>query len=283
MVPLRIKRPRMSCAAPWARQFSGQHCRQFAMAISCWLLVAVLVPATWVNAQSAPASKPAKKQPIAKKSKKAARPPLPLPIASDWVRLAKDHEVWLDMKNKRVLVGGFICLRRGALEMFACPRLTKEHESIVAVYTPARFVHAGALALGVKPGTPVKYRPKYVAATGTVIDVTVVWKDKQGKLHKTPAQQWVKNTKKNKALAYPWVFVGSGFWKDEQTGQRYYSADAGDFICVSNFPTAMMDLPVESSQANDELMFSAFTERIPPLKTRVMLVLHPHTKPKKGS
>jgi hypothetical protein len=37
----------------------------------------------------------------------------------------------------------------------------------------------------------------------------------------------------------------------------------------------MLDLPIESSQANEELMFSAFTDRIPPLGTRVRLVLTP--------
>ena len=34
-----------------------------------------------------------------------------------------------------------------------------------------------------------------------------------------------------------------------------------------------MDLPVESSDANADLMFKAFTERIPPLGTPVTLVL----------
>jgi len=210
----------------------------------------------------------------------AARPPLPIAISPRWLRLAKDHEVWLDMKNKRVLVGGVICLRRGALEMFACPHLTKEHESVVSVYSPARFVHAGMLALGVQPGTPVKYTPKYVPATGTRVEVTVVWKDAQGKQHDTPAQEWVKNIKSGKPLQYSWVFVGSGFWSDSRTGARYYSADAGEFTCVSNFPTAMLDLPIESSQANSELMFTAYTEKIPPLKTRVLLILKPQLEKK---
>jgi xanthine dehydrogenase molybdopterin-binding subunit B len=30
---------------------------------------------------------------------------------------------------------------------------------------------------------------------------------------------------------------------DEDDGKKYYSADAGDVICVSNFPTAMLDIP----------------------------------------
>jgi hypothetical protein len=46
-------------------------------------------------------------------------------------------------------------------------------------------------------------------------------------------------------------------------------------ICLSNFPTAMLDLPIESSQANAELMFEALTDNIPPKGTKVRMVLIP--------
>jgi len=37
----------------------------------------------------------------------------------------------------------------------------------------------------------------------------------------------------------------------------------------------MLDLPIESSQANNALMFKAYTERIPPLGTPVTVLLRP--------
>ena len=79
-------------------------------------------------------------------------------------------------------------------------------------------------------------------------------------------------------MSQPWVFAGSRFWKDEETGEQYYQAEGGDFICVSNFGTAMLDIPIESSQSNLELAFAAFTERIPPLGTPVRLILKPKLK-----
>ena len=96
------------------------------------------------------------------------------------------------------------------------------------------------------------------------------------------AQDWVKDARTGKPLEYPWVFAGSSFWTDETTGEKYYSGDAGDFVCVSNFPTATLDLPVQSSQSNAELMFTPFTERIPPLGTKVRLVFIPQLEPKKA-
>jgi hypothetical protein len=189
-------------------------------------------------------------------------------------RLVPDQDVWIDVANHRVVLDGTICLREGQLEMFACPKGTKEHESVVAVETKMYVVHAALLAVGAQPGKPVEFQPTYKSATGAEIEVGLIWNDTDG-VHRERAQNWVRNIRTGKPLEYPWVFAGSGFWVDETTGEKSYLAESGDFICVSNFPSAMLDLPVESSQANENLVYQAYTERIPPLGTRVRLVLTP--------
>lgn len=195
-------------------------------------------------------------------------------------RVTKDYDIWIDEKRKAVVVDGEICLREGQLEMFACPKGSKEHESVVAVNAKPRFVHAALLAVGAKAGTPVKFDPKYAPATGQIVDIWVLWKDEKGQNQKIKAQEWVKQVKTDKAMPYNFVFAGSGFWKDDD-GKEYYYADGGDFICVSNFATAMLDLPVESSQDNTGLLFVANTEKIPPKGTKVRLVLMPRPAEKK--
>jgi hypothetical protein len=79
-------------------------------------------------------------------------------------------------------------------------------------------------------------------------------------------------------MTQPFVFAGSSFWTDEQTGKRHYQAEGGDFVCVSNFGTAMLDIPVRSSQSNESLEFEAFSEKIPPLGAPVRLVFKPKLK-----
>jgi hypothetical protein len=191
------------------------------------------------------------------------------------VKLSAKNDVWLDIKRKAVVVDGQVCLRAGQLEMFACPKGTKEHESVVALSCLAEEVHAGLLAAGARPGTPVSFQPEYKAATGQIVDVYVLWIDAQGDKRQARAQDWIKHTKSDKPMPYDWVFAGSGFWKDEETGQEHYRANGGDLICVSNFPTAMLDLPIESSQANADLMFEALSDNIPPKGTKVRVVLIP--------
>jgi hypothetical protein len=181
------------------------------------------------------------------------------------------------VKRKLVIVDGEVAMREGPLEMFACPKGTKEHESVVAVHCNGQLIHAGLLAVGATHEHPVQFNPKYVAAAGSIIDILILWEDEEGR-HKVRAQDWVMDAATKKPMTHNWVFGGSGFWTDETTGKKYYHADAGDLICVSNFSTAMLDLPIESSQANDGLLYTANTERIPPRGTKVRLVLTPRAE-----
>ena len=70
-------------------------------------------------------------------------------IPSTWKRLSKENHIWADKQNKQVIVRGAICMREGFLEMFACPRDTKEHEAIISVHASSYEVHATLVALGV--------------------------------------------------------------------------------------------------------------------------------------
>ncbi len=207
---------------------------------------------------------------------------MPIPVSPSWVRVARDYPIWVDLKKKEVIVKGRIAIQKGALEMFACPKGTKEHESVVAIESPAKFVHLALLAVGARPGKPVAFDPEYRPATGTTILIDVVWKDAQGKVHRHRAQEWVKNARTGKPLQYDWVFGGSSFFTDPATGERYYAAEAGELVCVSNFSTATLDLPIESTAANRGLLFVANSEKVPPRGTPVLMILRPKSEDAKN-
>jgi len=217
--------------------------------------------------------KPAAEPPEVPFAKQQFQPPVGLR------RLSRDNEIWIDLKRKRVVIDGVVCLREGQLEMFACPRQTKEHESVIAVNCKAREAHAGLIVVGAISGRPARFEPEYSPATGSIIDITILWHDETGQKHSARGQDWVRDVKTGKAMKYDWVFAGSGFWTDPENGENFYHADAGDFICVSNFPSATLDVPVESSQANSSLLFESFTQNIPAKGTPVRLVLTPRPAP----
>ncbi len=226
-------------------------------------------------------AQPSEKQattPSSPRTEEKQQPKLGLPLvdhADQLKRLDPVSPVWVDVANKQVILIGQVCQTDVPLEMFACLRNTKEHESILVVPVKAYVVHAALLGVGAKAGHPVEFTPKYVPASGTEIDITLHWKDEKGTIQTAAAQDWIRDTKTGKAMNAAWVFGGSRFQLDETTGRQYYQAEGGDFICVSNFSTAMIDLSVESSQANANLQFQAYTERIPPRGTPVTMVLKP--------
>lgn len=282
----------------------------------------------------------------------------PLPVNSDGLApLNPQGTILLDPKRKIVVVQAEVVLREGMLEMLLCLKRTKEHESIFAVDGSAWTIHAGLLAAGAEAGSPVKFHPDYVPATGQEIEILVSWpeRDAAGKLvpgKKIKAQtlvrrvtrrffaaklpklpkgvvlpdegeaRWIESRQelmwygtmtdaqrdrllklsadkpyqeavrslheqtRIQELDHRWVFGGSGFYAepvvDPKTGkeevQQRYKAETGDVICVANFATAMLDLPVESSAEADGLNFEAYTERLPPVGTKVTIELIPVTE-----
>lgn len=247
----------------------------------------VLVAATAVSQEASPPGDSSDKAPgaatdtAALDTRPRRRPQSPDPPGMS--RLLPDADLWIDKARKRVVMDGEIAMRQGQLEMFACIKNTKEHESIVAVDVEAMAIHAALLALGAAPGSPAQFRPEYKPASGTTIDITVIWTDPKGVVQRRRAQEWVRNSKTQKDLEQSWVFAGSRLIHDEVSGQNLYQAQGGDLICLANFPSAMLDLPIESSQTNAELAFEAATERIPPRGTRVRLVLTPRLEKDKAA
>jgi hypothetical protein len=230
-------------------------------------------------------AQPGESPEVVKSDPRQPQPPAEVPDQVDtsgMVRLDAKRPVWLDRERRWIVTEGEVVLNRGMLEMFACPRGTKEHESIVAVDCRAMTVHAGLIAIGVKPGKPASFVPSYRPASGDPVEIWVLWTDQEGKRHKVRAQEWLRNVKTREAMKFNWVFAGSSFYTDPNTGQKYYQGDGGDFVCVSNFPTATLDLPIESSQSDEALLFEAFTENMPPVETKVQLVFVPGKKDQPG-
>lgn len=189
--------------------------------------------------------------------------------------ISEEHLIWVDRQRGRVYVDGYVAMQDGPLEMFACPMGTKEHESVIGSLARSSEVHAALLAVGAQPGTPVVYLPKFVPATGQRIRVWVCYWDDQGKFQVSDARRWIKKAGTKTHMEPDWVFAGSGFWKDPSNGREYYRADSGDMICVSNFTSAMMDVPIASSAEADQLQYVPFSDRIPQVGTPVRLVLVP--------
>lgn len=185
--------------------------------------------------------------------------------------------------ERRVVVEAEVCLRQGMLEQFLTRKRTKEHEAILVADVDARNIHTALTLAKAEPGSPVKFQPQYQPAKGTVVKVFLEYEDADKKKQRVAAQEWIRSVKTKKTLEHDWVFAGSVLIQDpfEKEKPPFYAANDGTVICVSNFESAMLDLPIMSTQLNDDLFFEAFTDRIPPLETRVQVIFEPVLKKEK--
>ena len=194
-------------------------------------------------------------------------------IVDGWKRLGK-NQIWINETTKQVMVRGSICLTEGALEMFACPLHTKEHESIIAVEAKSSEIHACLVALEFEPGNPVQWQPDFKPAKGPSVQIDVRWVA-DGEEKKVDAKKMVRKSGTEKTMDKDWIFGGSEIFVDRVDGRQIYYADSGEMICLSNFPTAMMDVPLKSSDSAEGLLFEANTKVIPPQGTQVYLIMTP--------
>lgn len=195
-------------------------------------------------------------------------------VSEDWLPVTGQAS-WIDQKNGVVIIDGRICRKTGLLEMLICTGGFKEHESIIAAYTKPSLIMAALLAVGAVPGGPAQFEPKFEPAHGTQIDITVRWMEGDEEIE-VPAQDLIIDNDTQDVLDLPWVFAGSGFWKGVDGGKpRFQSDHTGDFVCVSNFPSCLLDLPAELSASKEMLSFTPNTELVPPIGTKVRMFLKP--------
>ena len=191
-------------------------------------------------------------------------------------RLDPASPLWVDAAKNQVILIGQVCQNR---RPSGDVRLSAEHPRSMRPSWPCPsrrlWFTRHCWPWAPSRATPSSLLPNTSPATGTEIGITLHWKDDKGTTKTAAAQDWVRDAKSGKPMTATWVFGGSRLQLDETTGRQYYQAEGGDFICVSNFSTAMLDLSVESSQANANLQFQAYTERIPPRGTPVTMVLKP--------
>jgi len=162
-------------------------------------------------------------------------------------------------------------------EYFLCRKDTKEYESaLVADVEPLR-VHEALLAAGAKSGSPVQFQPKFRPPQGAKIKVTLQWED-NGRRKSVPAQSWLRDRKTQHEMACDWVFAGSSFEPnplDTKGAPTYLANLDGIVMTLANFQTAVLDVSIASAAQRELQEFEAFDEHIPPVGTKVSVILEP--------
>ena len=210
----------------------------------------------------------------------AARPPLNLPGMT------------VNVAERYVDIEATVCLDEGMLELVACTKGSKEHESIVAVQATPMHIHTALLVLGATNGHPAIRQPHEppdvgwidVPPEGDPIEVFLVLPDAAGQPVEHPVSEFVVPAGLDSDGAagdggdeggFPDAFLFAGsHLRDNGDGPRTYLADeSGDVISIATFGDELLCLDGIHGHGNDALLWQVNPENLPPVGAKVTLRL----------
>jgi hypothetical protein len=210
----------------------------------------------------------------------------------------------IDFERRCVDLEATVCLDEGLLELVACTKGSKEHESIVAVAARPMHIHTALLLLGAKNGNPEmrkqvgeeEKRWVDIPPRGDPIAVFLVTTNKDGKAIERPISDFIvrsservdevdgaiiiapKQTSEHangREARFPHTFLFAGsHLRDKGAGPRQYLADlSGNVISIATFGDELLCLPFHQTRDNGALMWRVKPESLPKAGTKVTLRL----------
>ena len=235
------------------------------------------------------------------------KPPASKPAPNPARKNVKLPGLVIDFQKRCVDLEGAICLEEGTLELIACTKGSKEHESIVVIKARPMHVHAALLLLGANPGNPAMRKPIDEKETrwidiqpkGDPVGVYLVFKDLKGEMVERPISDFVAPAEKNpdekvgadddaaaEDIKFPHTFLFAGsLLRSNGPGPRTYLSDlSGNVITIATFGDGLLCLPGIHGHQNGSLMWQVDPTELPKAGTKVTLRLRPKLRgaPKTG-
>jgi hypothetical protein len=235
-----------------------------------------------LNAIAVPGSTPAADRPAVEPgpdaNQRVAGRPGPLPRDSV-IQLApgvfRVGRVTIDANQRRVAIDGHVNMSSGIVELLACARYGKTHESVFAMEAEPYHIQVGLLLLGLEPTKrPLRFQGDKDTPTGDSVEVTVAWTDSTGKRVEVRGEDAILDLRTNQSMQRThWVFVGSRV----ANGQFEAQVD-GNIITTYHDPATIIDNPLEGG--GDDTVYGVNSALVPKVGTPVTLTVRALSPPR---
>lgn len=200
--------------------------------------------------------------------------------------------ITIDAKDRRVDVESVVCLTEGFLELIACGKDSKEHESVIMVEAKPSHIHAALLLIGAEAGNPAMRKPLNEEATrwahlpprGQAVKISLVFPKEGGGTVERPVSDFIAPTKDETGLReaaeieekFPDTFLFTGSLFHGEGEERKYIADlSGHVISIATFGDEVFSLSEVHGQENGSLDWQIKPDSLPEIGTKVILRLRP--------
>ena len=203
----------------------------------------------------------------------------------------------LNLKERCVDVNATICLHEGLLELVACTKGSKEHESILSIAARPMHIHTAMLLMGARPGTPAMRKAQDgapnrwvpVEPAGDPVHVSLVFPDSKGKPQEYPIQKFISPAQPDEISGIPtkkklatfsasFLFAGSHLVENGAGPRKYVCEQSGNVISISTFGDELLCLPGIHGHQNDGLAWQVNANGLPGIGEQVILRLRPKSK-----
>jgi len=205
----------------------------------------------------------------------------------------------INIDSWSVDVEATVSLRYGLLELIACTKDSKEHESVIAVNAKPSHIHTALLLIGATPGNPAMRKiigegdeARFIdlPPRGGLVDVYLVIDTDEGK-KEFPINQFIEKAHddfyqerpaedpEQKPELYPthtFMFTGSVLVEHGEDNPRQYVADySGNVISLVTFGDELLSTPEIHDDANHALVWQVRSQGLPEIDSPVTLRLKP--------
>lgn len=196
----------------------------------------------------------------------------------------------VNVAERYVDIEAIVCLDKGPLELVACTKGTKEHESIVAVEAAPMHIHTALLVVGATNGHPAMRRPREPEGTGWIdippsgdpVGVSLVFKDADGQLVEHAISEFVamsdfapggRDGGEEAVFPKTFLFAGSHLHENGDGPRTYLADESGNVISIATFGDELLCMDGMHAHANDALMWHVNPKNLPPVGAKVTLRL----------
>lgn len=177
--------------------------------------------------------------------------------------------------ERRLEVPGWVNMRSGLVEVFACAPEGKTHEAVVVLDCVPSGLHAGLLAIGLEPGTPVESGTdaEYRQPSGDRVAIQVRWSGTGGETCTARAEDWIWDQKRGAAMEpTTWIFTGSFLQTTPGVagGATYAANYVKSLVTTYHDATSVLENPWPDGV--DDAVYYSNDKAVPPVGTPVTVV-----------
>ena len=167
--------------------------------------------------------------------------------------------------------------RGGPIELLACAKGGKEYESVITLDCRPSDLQGALITLGLKPGGGPQYQGDPTQPFGDGVLIYVEW-EQDGQKKRMRGEELCYNVIDKKSMEpTEWIFIGSKFLKDPETGEDVYMADIEkSIVTVFHDPYTVLDNPL--AYGADDTAYVVHPENTPALGAGVKMIFTPAAK-----